>query len=101
MLSPAANAPPTTFSDLLPLIIGGGALGLMGIVAGVGQIQRKRLLGRQLATAFGAIGVIAWSLLLALKEGRPFHAVDVVFLTCFCANIALVNVTFKDGFVYP
>jgi len=99
-VTPTGDVVAPEFSEVLPLIIIGSTIGLLGIISGGGCIARKRLLGRRLATAYGVVGTVSWCLLLALK-GRAFVAMDAVYISAFVANAVLVNTIYKASFVEP
>ena len=101
--SPAANeAAKTTVdvSDTMSLIIGGGLLGLLGITSGIGYLNRKRLIGHRLGTAFGVLGTVVVPVQLALGS-HDFGFIHALFLACFMVNVVLVNTTYRKSFINP
>lgn len=91
----AANA-----ASALPALLTAGPVGLLGIITGIGYLGQKRITGKMLGTIFGCVGTIAIPVLLMVR-GHDFGVLHAVMLTCFAANIALVNTIFKDAFIRP
>ena len=68
------------------------------IVAGIGYLKQKRLLGRIMGSAYGIIMLISIGLMLGL--GKEFEFSSIRDLVYPVLTLIMVNFTFKEDLVY-
>ncbi len=68
------------------------------IVAGIGYLKQKRLLGRIMGSAYGIIMLISIGLMLGL--GKEFEFSSIQDLVYPVLTLIMVNFTFKEDLVY-
>ena len=68
------------------------------IVAGIGYLKQKRVLGRIMGSAYGIMALISMGLMIGL--GKEFEFSSIRGLVYPVLTLIMVNFTFKDDLVY-